>query len=252
MFEISQIDEYRNFAVSLNSIERLSQDEELQLIKEYKETGSLIARNKVVQNCSLYILGKCSKYLNTKFDIMDLFQEGVIGLIRALNKFEIGGPATFLTYANNWIHCYINDFTIKHETIVTTTIQVGRRLRKEARAKGVFRDNKSLNETNERGEELLNVIVDNRLNQEEILQLKEYSIINKNKIDIAMSTLTDKEKEVIKLRYYGNSIVSFDKLEPIFNMTRQGIRYVEIRAFKKMKQNLYNHKRQYLRDDQLG
>ena len=92
-------------AILLNEIGRfpiLSKEEEIELAKR-KEGGDKEAIQKLITSNMLLVVFLARKYLRAGIDILDLIQEGNIGLARAADKFEYRKGFRFSTYATWWI-----------------------------------------------------------------------------------------------------------------------------------------------------
>ena len=68
------------------------------LLKEIKETGSKEARDKLINGNLRLVLSVIQKFANRGEDIDDLFQIGVVGLIKAINNFDLTKEVKFSTY----------------------------------------------------------------------------------------------------------------------------------------------------------
>lgn len=81
----------------------LTAEEERQLFDQYKK-GKETAREKLIEsNLRLVITTACKFSKNTSIDILDLIQEGNIGLIKAIDKFDLSKGCKLSTYATWWI-----------------------------------------------------------------------------------------------------------------------------------------------------
>lgn len=93
----------------------LSEDEERELFYQYKngETAKdrMDAKNKLI-NCNLRFVISIAKKLGTNDTFMDLVNEGNIGLIKAIERFDINKKSRLTTYAVSWIVAYIKDYQI--------------------------------------------------------------------------------------------------------------------------------------------
>lgn len=88
--------EINNF--DTNNIKVLSQEEMTQLFKKY-QAGDLNAKEKLIEGNLKLVLSILKKYNNGKNSIDDLFQVGVIGLIKAIDNFDLSYNLMFSTYA---------------------------------------------------------------------------------------------------------------------------------------------------------
>lgn len=100
--------------VDTNNIKVLKQDEMIKLFKEYYK-GDLTAKDKLVEGNLKLVLSILKKYNNGKHNIDDLFQVGVIGLVKAIDNFDLSYNLMFSTYAvtliSGEIRRYIRDNT---------------------------------------------------------------------------------------------------------------------------------------------
>ncbi len=76
----------------------LKNDETIGLFKEYKE-GSLIAKDKIIQGNLKLVLSLTNKFRHKNMDLNDLFQAGCIGLVKAVDNFDLSYNVMFSTYA---------------------------------------------------------------------------------------------------------------------------------------------------------
>lgn len=89
------------FISEINS-DPLSQEEEEKLFVIYKnkQQGWPEAKDKIINSCLLYVVKCANSYHPTANNSEDLISEGVLGLLDALDKFEVNQGARFLTFAN--------------------------------------------------------------------------------------------------------------------------------------------------------
>lgn len=76
----------------------LKEEEKVQLLKEIKETGSKSARDKLINGNLRLVLSVIQRFTGRGEDIDDLFQIGVVGLIKAINNFDLTKNVRFSTY----------------------------------------------------------------------------------------------------------------------------------------------------------
>ena len=76
----------------------LKEDEKIALLKEIRETGSKQARDKLINGNLRLVLSVIQRFVGRGEDIDDLFQIGVIGLIKAINNFDLTKEVRFSTY----------------------------------------------------------------------------------------------------------------------------------------------------------
>ena len=76
----------------------LSEAEKMALLREFKETGSKAVRDKLVKGNLRLVLSIVQRFAGRGEDVDDLFQIGVVGLIKAINNFDLSKEVRFSTY----------------------------------------------------------------------------------------------------------------------------------------------------------
>ncbi len=92
---------YQKVVISgLNTAELtvLKEDEKMALLREFKETGSKAARDKLINGNLRLVLSVIQRFAGRGEDVDDLFQIGVVGLIKAINNFDLSKEVRFSTY----------------------------------------------------------------------------------------------------------------------------------------------------------
>ena len=100
--------------INTNNLKVLSNDEMIKLFKSY-QSGNKKAKEELVYGNLKLILSILKKFNNTKYNLDDLFQIGVVGLCKAVDNFDLSFNCLFSTYAvpliSGEIKRYIRDFT---------------------------------------------------------------------------------------------------------------------------------------------
>ncbi len=102
---------------SVLAISDLSKEEELRLFKKYKEKGDKSAAQQLVLSNLKLVVNLAYKFRKFR-DVTDLLQEGNLGLLTALQKFDPEKGVRFATYATWWIRAKIQEFIISQMSIV--------------------------------------------------------------------------------------------------------------------------------------
>ncbi len=84
--------------INTSKLTVLKEEEKIALLKEMKATGSKEARDKLINGNLRLVLSVIQKFTNRGEDIDDLFQIGVVGLIKAINNFDLTKEVRFSTY----------------------------------------------------------------------------------------------------------------------------------------------------------
>ncbi|MCX7959445.1 MAG: RNA polymerase factor sigma-32 [Deltaproteobacteria bacterium] len=107
----------------------LSPEEEYALAKKYKETKDISAAHKLITSNLRFVVKIALEYIHYNVRLSDLIQEGNLGLIKALTKFDPDKGYRFISYAIWWIRAYIQSFILKTKSLVKIgTTQAQRKL----------------------------------------------------------------------------------------------------------------------------
>ncbi|MBZ2175862.1 sigma-70 family RNA polymerase sigma factor [Schnuerera sp. xch1] len=256
-----------------------------ELITLYQKNRDLHIRNKIIINNIglIYSVAKKKIRAYSCFTIEDLVQEGIIGMMKSIEKFDLTKNTSFSTYSYYWItqqmdralmnNGYIirlpayvyekvntisrleDNYLTRNEEIDTTMIcNEANITRQEYILINLYKKNySSLTSLNS----LMNIDTD-----ENYVELQDYIpcpncciedvIISedlKEQIINILNTLTPKEKEVLKLRFglNGGDPLTLETIGNKYNLTRERIRQIENKALKKIKRlNLKNGLKDYL------
>lgn len=84
--------------INTSELTVLKENEKMELLREFKETGSKTAKDKLIKGNLRLVLSVIQKFTGRGEDIDDLFQIGVVGLIKAINNFDLTKDVRFSTY----------------------------------------------------------------------------------------------------------------------------------------------------------
>ena len=243
------------------------------LSKEEKKTLKKItfigleARQLLIESNLRLVVSIAKKYINRGLTFMDLVQEGNIGLIKAVYKYDPSRGFRFSTYGTWWIRQAISraiadkgrmvrlpvhmtdviNRVLKEKTMLTQKLQkeptneelaesLGMSLERLEYIYQVSQDVVSLDSNIDNEEEtfLVDVIPDiTAVNPVAYLENLEY----RNKIDKMLKTLTPREERIIKLRYglEDNTIHTLEDIAKEFGITRERVRQLEVKAIRRLR-----------------
>lgn len=104
---------------SIKNIQALTKEQVNNLIAHYQQTGDIAARNLVVESHLKYVRDISSQFLNDDIDQLDLIQEGNLGLIMAIEHYDVNNSVPFISFATAWIRKYMSDFLRQFKRPIT-------------------------------------------------------------------------------------------------------------------------------------
>ena len=102
-----EYDAIKRFMNSECPTEPLSAEEEQKMIRRYKKSGDQHARQRLIESNIRFVVKLAMRFKQQGLSISDLVQEGVLGLIDAVEKFDINRDCRLITYASWWIRLYM-------------------------------------------------------------------------------------------------------------------------------------------------
>ncbi|UVT16666.1 MAG: RNA polymerase factor sigma-32 [Nitrospira sp.] len=248
----------------------LSKEEELQLFQEYQTHGSREAAVKLIMANLRVSVSIAAEYLHTGADHMDLIQEGNVGLMQAIKKFDPSKNVRFYAYAAWWSRAYILRYLLHTFRLVKVgTTQDQRKLfynLKKEKAKlerdGFAPDTKLLaDRLNVRERDVIEM--DQRLgnwelsldqpigeNQESTLldvlpshqepadeQIADHQLktLFRAKLAEFITTLEERDEDILRNRILSDSPLTLDDLGDKYGITKERTRQLEARIIKRLR-----------------
>ncbi len=263
---VSVDDPVRMYLKEIGKVPLLSPDEEIELAKKI-ELGDEAAKKKLAEANLRLVVSIAKRYVGRGMQLLDLIQEGNLGLIKAVEKFDYRKGYKFSTYATWWIRQAITRAiadqarTIRipvHmvETInrlVRTQRQLVQKLGREATPEELA---KELDMPVDRVREIMKISQDpvsleTPIGEEEDSHLGDfiqddnvevpadaatYTLLHEQLMEV-LSTLTEREQKVLRLRFGldGGRPRTLEEVGRQFNVTRERIRQIEAKALRKLR-----------------
>lgn len=115
---VSVYDPLRRYLAEVRRYPFLSRDEEMRLAIRFKEKGDLDAVTQLILSHLRLAVSIAMEYKNLPFNVMDLIQEGNVGLMHAVKKFDPYKNVRVATYAAWWIRAYILKYILQNWRLV--------------------------------------------------------------------------------------------------------------------------------------
>ncbi len=114
----SQDSSFQTYVRTVQHYPQHTREEELELVRSYREGGSEVAREALVRAHLRHVVAIALKYRRYGLPVADLVAEGNFGIVHALSKFDASRGTRFVTYAAYWIRAYILNYIIRSWSLV--------------------------------------------------------------------------------------------------------------------------------------
>ena len=255
----------------------LSKEDEINFIKDWQLSKNQKSLNKIVSAHLRLVISIANKFRNYGLPINELVQEGNVGLMQAVDKFDLERDVRFSTYSSWWIKAAMQTFILKNWSIVrigTTTAQKSLFFKLKTIMSKIEKDNnssfndyhqqklaedigvkfkdiedmkgrlsgsdQSLNATfSENSElEIQDLLVDQRASPEQNAILTKDTKTISNLINEALNKLPEREKKIIGARQLSENTVTLQELGKDLGISKERVRQLENRALNKLKLSL--------------
>jgi RNA polymerase sigma-32 factor len=259
------------YIAQINRFPILTAEEEFKVAVRLKKFNDMEAAEKLVVSNLRFVVKIAHEYRNYGFKLADLIQEGNIGLMHAVKKFDPYKGYRLISYAVWWIRAYIQNYIIKSWSLVKIgTTQTQRKLffklnQAKKRLQGFSQKNPEFGEIAEslgvKGSEIeeMDMRLSNRdlsldayvsdegesthidyltydgESQETALIKKEEMELVKRNIAGALANLNEKESYIIKNRVMTDKPQTLQEIGNKYNITRERARQIEKQALKKLR-----------------
>lgn len=259
-------DPVRMYLKEIGRISLLSLEEELELSKRIEE-GDEEAKSLLAESNLRLVVSIAKRYVGRNLSFLDLIQEGNIGLMKAVDKFDSSKGYKFSTYATWWIRQAITRAiadqakTIRVPVHMVETINKLKRVQRQLtldldREPTEEELSKELGIPEDKVREIIKISLDplsletpigeeedshlgDFVKDENSLSPEEYAIneVLKDEISELLLTLTEREEQVIKLRFglVDGTCRTLEEVGTIFGVTRERIRQIEAKALRKLR-----------------
>jgi RNA polymerase sigma-32 factor len=181
----SSIDSYIQFA---NSVPILTKEEEYELARKWHETEDLQAAQRMVLSHLRYVIRVAKSYMGYGLNLADLIQEGTIGLMKAVKKFQPEREVRLVTFAMHWIKAEIHEFIIRNWRIVKiATTKSQRKLFFKLRSK-----KKNLNWLT--GSEITEIARDLGVKEKDVMQMEARLAFDDTPFDLPTDASDDSDR----------------------------------------------------------
>lgn len=251
----------------INRYPLLSREEE-NALAELAANGDKQAKDKIVKSNLRFVVNVAKKYQNHGVDLLDLISEGNIGLMTAIERFDVSKGYHFISYAVWWIRQAVLKAICEKSRLIRLPLNRANEIVQIEKARKLISPNKTeeeeireiadlLNMTAAHVRDMLNItrdmisldaavrpadsesasvgefIEDNQYESPEAAAVR---VNMQDEIRNVLDTLTEKEADVLRCRYglNGNKSMSLKEVGLVFNLTKERIRQIEKKAITRL------------------
>ena len=256
----------------INKIPLLTREEEIELATKAAQ-GDKAAKDKIVQANLRFVVNVAKKYQNHGLDLVDLISEGNIGLMTAIERFDVSKGYHFISYAVWWIRQAILKAICEKSRMIRLPLNRANELVQIEQARKSITADKSEEEemtqvaemlgmSNQLVRDLINIsrdmvsldapmgnsddssvslgdnTVDTRYQSPEDEAMES---VMQDELENALATLSMKEAQILRYRFglSGNKSMSLKEVGDKFNLTKERIRQIEKKAIRRLQTSDY-------------
>ena len=259
-------DSMKVYLKEIGSSSLLDAEEELELAKRM-ESGDEAGRNELIEKNLRLVVSIAKRYLGYGLSMQDLIQEGNIGLMKAVERYDYRKGFRFSTYATWWIRQSITRAIAGQSKMIRIPVHMVEQMNRYRRMKHELLQSLGHTPTVEELEAATNFTAEQLMEMESIdyelvsldtlvgedgdtslsdfmrgdeSEIPEYEVMKKipqEALKKAFRVLSKKEREVLILRFGldGDTPRTLEEVGRYFKVTRERIRQIEVKALQKLR-----------------
>jgi len=274
---LTQGDGLRRYLQEISKFPILTFAEEQELSTRWREHGDVAAAHRLVTSHLRLVAKMAFRYRGYGLPVAELIAEGNIGLMQAVRRFEPKRGFRLATYAMWWIKAAIQEYILRSWSLVKIGSSAAQKrlffnLRKQKRkigaAHGVEMTDAQVSEiaaqldvsnqdvvdmdrrmsakdvflnspvAGDSENEKIDFLEDTSDNQETLLAVKQEAQQRRGLLVRALAKLNPREREILEKRRLQEDPSTLEDLSQVYNISRERVRQIEVRAFEKLQKEM--------------
>ena len=267
--DLESSDALNYYLAQLRETPLLSKEQEEELFERLMNSDDVDAARKLVMSHLRFVVHIAKTYKGYGLPLLDIIQEGNVGLMKAVKKFDPSKKVRLLSFAIYWIRAEIHEFVLKNWRIVkVATTKAQRKLFFKLRSKKTSSNWLSEQETKDIALEL-NVdsdtvkLMESRLsgtdvafdpseeddnspsgylsqnsNPLSILEAEDSDSDNSKKLTYALNQLDERGRDIIMQRFLSEKKPTLEDLSKKYNVSKERIRQIEEKSLNTLKDSI--------------
>ena len=267
--DLESSDALNYYLAQLRETPLLSKEQEEELFYRLQNSEDVDAARKLVMSHLRFVVHIAKSYKGYGLPLLDIIQEGNVGLMKAVKKFDPSKKVRLLSFAIYWIRAEIHEFVLKNWRIVkVATTKAQRKLFFKLRSKKTSSNWLSEQEANDIASEL-NVdsktvkLMESRLsgtdvafdpieedenapagyltqntNPLSVLETQDSNDDSSKKLNLALNKLDERSRDIIFQRFLSEKKPTLDELSKKYCVSKERIRQIEEKSLNTLKETI--------------
>lgn len=227
MDTINNYNDFQQYYREIQHYPPLTHEKEYELARQY-QGGNEAAGQQIIQANLRFVVKVSRKYFYCGHNCLEIIQEGNLGLIRALNRFDPDRGVPFVYYAVWWVEAFIKAFMNKSGKVNTGCL---------SHAKNLFSLDEHLGNDDPDKDRWVDFLTDGN-DPEKMYYGKETSYNISSLLHHCFTFLSQREVSVLKQRYFSDPPVKLKEIGTQLGVSRERVRQIQTRSMEKLKQVL--------------